>query len=153
MTRVIPKASSEKYFAAGFLFHPESRKVLLQFRGSKTPHSPNTWCFLGGWSEAEDGGNPSATWRREMHEEIGVTIDPQDAVPLCDYLPASSPFHRYIFYCEWPSLTEDFPLPEDEEDLEAVRWFALEDALALPTLLTNGTRRDLLHFQERLGAA
>jgi 8-oxo-dGTP pyrophosphatase MutT (NUDIX family) len=143
----------EKFFAGGFLFHPESCNVLLQFRGSKTPHNPNTWCFLGGWSETEDRGSPSATWRREMHAEIGVTINPKNVVPLCDYLPASGAFHRYIFYCEWPSLTEDFPIPEDEEDLEAVRWFTLEDALSPSAGLTNGTRRDLLLFQERIRSA
>src|SRR5215218_8234705 len=104
---------TEKYFAGGFLFHLASRKVLLQFRGSKTPHSPNTWCFLGGWSEPADRGSPSVTWRREMREEIGVAIDPQAVVPLCDYLPPSSPFHRHIFYCEWPSADGDFPLPAD----------------------------------------
>jgi 8-oxo-dGTP pyrophosphatase MutT (NUDIX family) len=146
-------AMDEKFFAGGFLFHPESHKGLLQFRGSRTRHNPNTWCFLGGWREAEDDDSPSATWRREMYEEIGVAIDPNDAVALCDYVPASTQFHRYIFYCEWPFLTENFSIPEDEEDLEAVRWFTLEDALTPSMLLTGGTRRDLLLFQERIRAA
>lgn len=143
-------ATEEKYFVGGFLFHPESRKVLLQFRGSKTPHSPNTWCFLGGWSEAEDRGSPGATWRREMREEIGVDIAPTATVPLCDYVPASSPYRRHIFYCEWPDLADDFPLPADEDDLAAVGWFTPEEAFALRDPLTNGTRRDLLLFQKRL---
>src|SRR5688500_17260972 len=97
-------AGEDKYFTGGFLFHPQSHKVLLQFRGSKTPHSPNTWCFLGGWSEEADRGSPAATWRREMREEIGVAIAPGDTLPLCDYLPESSTHHRHVFYCEWPSL-------------------------------------------------
>ena len=142
---------SEKYFAGGFLYHRPSRKVLLQFRGSKTPHSPNTWCFLGGWSEDDDRGDPRTTWCREMREELGVSIDPQDATPLADYVPASSPYHRHIFYREWSTLEEDFSFPQDEEDLAAVRWFTLEEALALPNLLTDGTRRDLTLFRQRLG--
>ena len=139
-----------KYFAGGFLFHAESGRVLLQFRGTRTEHSPNTWCFLGGWSEEEDGGDAGATWRREMREEIGVAIAPGETVPLCDYAPESSPYRRHIFYCAWPSLADDFPLPEDEHDLERVAWFTVEEALALRTLLTDGTRRDLLVFQQRL---
>jgi 8-oxo-dGTP pyrophosphatase MutT (NUDIX family) len=143
---------TDKYFAGGFLFHPQSGKVLLQWRGTKTSSNPNTWCFLGGWSEEGDRGNPRVTWCREMHEEIGVVIDPKHIVLLCDYLPTSNPYHRYIFYREWPTVAEDFPLPEDEEDLAAVKWFTVEEALALPDLLTNGTRRDLTLFQERLRA-
>jgi 8-oxo-dGTP pyrophosphatase MutT (NUDIX family) len=144
---------TEEYFAGGFLFHPGSRKILLQFRGSGTSSNPDTWCFLGGCSEDGDGGRPSTTWCREMHEELGITIDPEDVVPLCDYLPASNPFHRHIFYGAWPDLAEDFSIPVDEEDLVAVRWFTVEDALALPDLLADGTRQDLLLFQGRLGPA
>ncbi len=141
---------SEKYFAGGFLFHPPSRSVLLQFRGSKTVHSPNTWCFLGGWSENEDGDDPAATWRREMREELGITIPPKDTVALTDYLPHSNPYHRYIFYSPWPSLSDDFHLAEDETDLAAVKWFTIDEALTFPILLTDGTRRDLLLFREHL---
>jgi 8-oxo-dGTP pyrophosphatase MutT (NUDIX family) len=143
---------TEKYFAGGFLFHASTRKVLLQWRGSKTSSNPNRWCFLGGWSEEEDRGDPAVTWCREMREEIGVAIDPRGVVPLCDYVPASSPYHRYIFYCDWPAVIEDFPLPQDEEDLAAVRWFTVEEALALPDLLTGGTALDLRLFQRRLEA-
>ena len=141
-----------KYFSGGFLFHPPSGKVLLQWRGTKTPHDPDTWCFLGGWSKRGDRGDAAATWCREMHEEIGVAIDPADAVPLRDYLPTSSRFRRYVFYREWPRLTEDFDLPEDEEDLAAVRWFTVDDALALSNLLGDGTREELALFRERLRA-
>ncbi|HEX2034090.1 MAG TPA: NUDIX hydrolase [Chloroflexota bacterium] len=143
----------EKYFAGGFLFHRQSGSVLLQWRGSRTSVRPNTWCFLGGWSEAEDGGRAEATWRREMGEELGIDLDSAHIVPLCDYTPASNPYHRYIFYCEWPSLAEDFSFPEDEEDLAAVRWFTVQKALALPHLLSDGTRHDLALFQERLRTA
>lgn len=139
------------YFAGGFLFHPASGKVLLRYRGTKTPHDPDTWCFLGGWSERGDRGKPAATWCREMREEIGVAIDPADAVPLRDDLPATSGFRRHVFYREWPSPAEDVPL-QDEEDLAAVRWFAVDDALALPNLLGDGTKEDLTLFRERLRA-
>ena len=138
-----------KYFAGGFLFHPPSGKLLLQWRGTTTPHDPDTWCFLGGWTKRSDR-SPAATWCREMREEIGVTLDPKDAVPLRDYLPASSTFHRHVLYCAWPTLTEEFSLPADEEDLGAVHWLTVDEALALPNLLADGTREDLELFRERL---
>jgi len=46
-------------------------------------------------------------------------------------------------------LAEDFHFPEDEEDLEAVKWLTVEEALDLPHL-TTGTRRDLLLFQRHV---
>jgi 8-oxo-dGTP pyrophosphatase MutT (NUDIX family) len=147
----VEKSDGDKYFAGGFLVHPASRKVLLQFRGSRTPHDPDTWCIFGGWREDEDGGDPVATWRREMREELGAVIDPTLVVPLCDYAPSGNPYHRYIFYCEWPAPAVDFVLAEDEEDLGGYGWFTVEAALALPNLQGDGTRRDLALFRERLG--
>ena len=79
-----------------------------------------------------------------MHEELGVVVDPARIVPLCDYVNRNGN-HRYTFYCQWPSLSEDFVLGEGA----AFRWFAVEDALALPNL-THGTRQDLTLFRDRL---
>jgi 8-oxo-dGTP pyrophosphatase MutT (NUDIX family) len=81
-----------------------------------------------------------------MREELGVVVDPAGVVPLCDYVNRLGN-HRYVFYCRWPSLAEDFVLGEGE----AFRWFAVDDALALPNL-TDGTRRDLALFRDRLAA-
>ncbi len=85
-----------------------------------------------------------------MREELGIAIAPEDTVALTDYLPPSNPYHRYIFYCPWPSLPDDFHLAEDETDLAAVKWFTVDEALSLPNLLTDGTKRDLLLFRDRL---
>jgi hypothetical protein len=52
-----------------------------------------------------------------------------------------------------PSLAEDFPFPEDEEDLATGKWLAVDEALAPPNLLIDGTRRDLILFREWIGAA
>lgn len=139
----------DKYFAGGWLFHAASRKVLLNFRGSVTPFNPDTWSVFGGWSEDEDDGDPTVTWCREMREELGVLINPSQVVPLCDYQPTSNPFHRYIFYCEWPTTAEAFALAEDEPDLAGYAWFTLEEALALPNL-GKGARHDLTLFRDRV---
>ena len=66
-------------------------------------------------------------------------------------MPASSTYHRNVFYREWPTFAVVFFFPQNEEDLTAVRWLPLEEAHALPNLLTDGTRRDLTLFRQRLG--
>lgn len=75
---------TENYFAGGFLFHAATREILLCFRGTDTPFNPNMWGFFGGWREEEDGGDPVATWCREMREELGMMIDPARVVSLRD---------------------------------------------------------------------
>jgi 8-oxo-dGTP pyrophosphatase MutT (NUDIX family) len=132
------------YFAGGFLFHPASRGVLLHLRDAGAPTNPDTWAFFGGASEDVDGRDPVATWRRELREELGVDVEPTRVVPLCDYLNRHGN-HRYTFYCQWPSRSEDFVLGEGA----AFGWFALEDALTLPNL-SLGTRQDLTLFRDGL---
>jgi 8-oxo-dGTP pyrophosphatase MutT (NUDIX family) len=132
------------YFAGGFLFHRASGRVLLHLRGASAQVNPSAWAFFGGSSEEEDGRDPIATWCREMREELGVEVDRRRVVPLCDYLNRLGN-HRYVYYCEWPSLAEDFVLGEGE----AFAWFGVEEALALPNL-THGTRLDLGLFRDRM---
>lgn len=100
------------------------------------------WAFFGGASEEVDREDPIATWCREMQEELGVTIDSDRIVPLCDYVNRNGN-HRYVFYCEWPTLDDTFVLGEGE----SYEWFTVDEALALPNL-TYGTRRDLEYFRE-----
>src|SRR5689334_18869345 len=61
--------------AVGFLYHRASGEVLLHLRDVDKPPGAGMWAFFGGRSEPEDGGDLVATWCREMHEEIGVTLD------------------------------------------------------------------------------
>ena len=133
---------AEPYFACGILLHRASGKVLLQLRTDDAPVNPGMWGFFGGGSEPEDGGDPVATWRRELGEELGIELRPEQIVPLWDYLNRNGN-HRYVFCCEWPDLSEDFVLGEGA----AFAWLGLDEALARPNL-TVGTRADLERFRE-----
>jgi 8-oxo-dGTP pyrophosphatase MutT (NUDIX family) len=135
------------YGATGFLFHVSTRKVLLHLRDPDAPIYPNSWSFFGGSSEVIDGGDPVRTWLRELREELGIVVRPDQAIPLSEGHFASGK-RRYAFYCLWPELAEDFVLGEGQ----AFAWFDLSDAMQLPAL-TPVARQDLRLFQSKLRPA
>ncbi len=130
--------------AVGFLYHAASGKVLLHLRAADTPTNPGKWAFFGGRSEPEDGGDLLATWLREMREELGVTLDPTRVVSL-RHGAYDNGTRWHDFYCEWPSLDQDFVLTEGQR----YAWFTLDEALSLPDLADYG-REDLRLFRELL---
>lgn len=134
----------QKHVAVGLLYHVASGKVLLHLRSADAPPSAGKWAFFGGHGEPEDGGDLLATWCREMREELGVTLDPARVVSLRQGRYDDGTRWR-DFYCEWPSLDEDFVLTEGE----CYAWFTLDDALNLPNLAAYA-REDLSLFRERL---
>ena len=131
----------EPYFAMGFLYHPPTGWVLLHLRGTDAPSNPGRWHLFGGRSEAEDGGVPLATWRREMREELGVDPPPEQIVPLREYVLGR---RRYTFCCPWPRR-EPFAVYEGE----AAAWYSLDEALALPNLVDRA-RADLERYAQVL---
>lgn len=130
--------------AVGFLYHRASARVLLHLRATDAPTSPGAWAFLGGHCEPQDGGDPVATWCREVQEEAGITLDPAQVVLLCDGTDERG-VRYWDFFAEWPSTDTTLVLGEGQ----ALEWFTLEDALALPNLAPYA-RIDLLRFRARL---
>ncbi len=130
--------------AVGFLYHPASAKVLLHLRGVDQPPNPGKWAFFGGRSEPEDGNDLLVTWCREMHEEIGVTLEPALVVSLrSGAYDTGLQWHDY--YYVWPSLDDEFTLTEGQR----YAWFSLDEALSLPDL-ADYAREDLQLFRDRL---
>lgn len=133
--------------AVGFLYHQDSGKVLLHLRGVDQPPSAGMWAFFGGRAEPEDGGDPLATWRREMRAELGVEIDPaRVALQRHGTTDAGSRWHDY--YCEWPSLDQDFVLTEGQRHA----WFTLDEAFSLLNL-AGYARDDVIIFRNTPGQA
>jgi 8-oxo-dGTP pyrophosphatase MutT (NUDIX family) len=131
--------------AVGFLYHPPSRKVLLQLRDIDKPPNAGKWAFFGGRAELEDGGDLLATWCREMREELGVALDPARAVSL-RHGTNDDGRRWHDFYCEWPSLNEDFVLTEGQR----YAWFTLDEAIAHPDV-AEYAREDLQLFRRIVG--
>ena len=121
----------ERYAAVGFLYHVASGKVLLHRRDGNTTFYPWTWASFGGSNEPEDGGDPAVTWRREMREELGVELRPDQIQAIHAYVNPEVGRWRHIFYAEWPSLDDQFALTEGA----GYSWFPLDDAIALPDLM------------------
>lgn len=130
--------------AVGFLYHAASGKVLLHLRGVDAPPNPGKWAFFGGRCEPEDGDDLLVTWRRELHEELGVTLDPARVVSLRHGVYTNGT-RWHDFFCEWPSLDVDFTLTEGQR----YAWFTLDEALSLPDL-ADYAQEDLRLFRERL---
>jgi 8-oxo-dGTP pyrophosphatase MutT (NUDIX family) len=130
--------------AVGFLYHAASGKVLLHLRGVDAPPEPGKWAFFGGHSEPEDDGDLLATLCRELREELGVSLDPARVVSL-RHGTYDDGRRWHDFYCEWPSLDEDFILTEGQR----YAWFTLDEALSIPDL-ADYAREDLCLFRERL---
>jgi 8-oxo-dGTP diphosphatase len=133
--------------AVGFLYHAESCKVLLHLRDVDKPPEAGRWAFFGGRAEPEDGDDLLATWCREMHEELGVTLDPGRTVSL-RYGTYDGGTRWHEFYAPWPSLDDSFVLTEGQR----YAWFTLDEARALSeSELAAYARESLMLFQERLG--
>lgn len=137
-----------RYTAGGFLYHATTGSVLLHHRDANAPRYPNLWAGFGGISEPADRGDPVATWRREMREELGVELAPEQVRPIQDQLNPRTGRHRYAFYAEWPTRDESFALTEGDD----YGWFPLEDALALPDIVDRA-RDDLLVLRDLLAAS
>jgi len=119
-----------RYGSGGVLYHAATRQVLLQHRTDDAPSYPGQWGLFGGGEEPEDGGDPVATLRRELREELGIVLDPVLIHPL-GQKPGhyGAPHHHYVY--PWPAPTHDFVLGEGQ----GFAWFAIEDALGLALLI------------------
>src|SRR5687768_3861428 len=126
--------------AVGFLYHAGSGKVLLHLRDVDKPPNAGKWAFFGGRAEPEDVGDLLATWCREVREELGVTIDRERVVSL-RHGTYDNGQRWHDFYCEWPTLDDDFVLTEGQR----CAWFTLDEALGLPDL-ADYARDDLMLF-------
>ena len=131
--------------AVGFLYHPPSRKVLLQLRDADKPPNAGKWAFFGGRAEPEDGGDLLATWCREMREELGVSLDPARVVSL-RHGTYGDGRRWHDFYCEWPLPVEDFLLSEGQR----YAWFTLDEAIDHPDL-AEYAREDFQLFRGIVG--
>jgi 8-oxo-dGTP pyrophosphatase MutT (NUDIX family) len=132
-----------RYAAVGFLYHAASQQVLLHHRDGNTTRYPNSWAGFGGTDEPADGGDPAVTWRREMHEELGITLALDQIRLIRSYLNADVGRMRHMFFAVWPSLDTDFVLTEGD----GYGWFPLDDAISLPDLMAFA-RDDLIVLRD-----
>lgn len=139
----MPSPERKPFYAGGFLYDAESRRVLLHLRDGKAPINPNKWSFFGGGSEGDETAEECLA--RELQEELGIKVDAADCKPLRDYLNERLQTWRYVFYVERFVPESEITLGEGAD----FRWVALEEVEELD--LTTGTREDLRFFRANLG--
>ena len=136
------REKKESFFAGGFFYNVKTQSVLLHLRDDKTPIHPNQWAFFGGMSE--DNETPKECFMREIKEEIGIDVETDRIVPLCNYFIKDRGTWRYVFYVQSELPTSTMKLGEGAD----FRWIPLKDVFAYD--LTEKTRQDLETFLRQL---
>ncbi|SRR5258708_2971171 len=133
----------EKFWAGGFLFDRKKRAVFLHKRDGNTRVNPNKWAFFGGLNEGSE--TFVECFVRELHEEIGLAIQPADAIPLREYLNTDLDTYRVVFYVESDIATDKLKLGEGA----GFAWVPL--AKISEYALTDKTRDDITYFVSGVG--
>jgi 8-oxo-dGTP pyrophosphatase MutT (NUDIX family) len=115
--------------------------VLLHHRDGNTTANPHKWAFFGG--QGEQNESYIDCFVREMAEEIGLRLQPAQAVHLREYINTSINQYRVVFYVEIYVPIEQLVLGEGA----GFGWFTLDAALRLD--LAQRTREDLDYFIAR----
>lgn len=131
-----------KFWSGGFLYDPETKRVLLQKRDSKAPVNPNKWGFFGGTNENAE--SPQECLIREWQEELGIKIDAKDLIPLRDYLNDDYDTWRYVFFVKSNLKKSEMILGEGAD----FDWVLLDEAIDYDA--SNKTTKDLQVFLEML---
>lgn len=115
---------SKNFFAGGYLYNPDTREILLHLRDGNTPFYPNTWSIFGGGSEGDE--TPEECCVREWREELGITVSPEDLIPITDYFNELRQAWRYAFYMESRLKKSEMTLGEGAD----FDWVPLDKVLA-----------------------
>lgn len=132
----------KKFWAGGFLYDSETKRVLLQKRDSKAPINPNKWGFFGGTNEGVE--TPEECLIREWQEELEVKINAKDLIPLRDYLNDDYDAWRYVFFIKSNLKKSQMKLGEGSD----FDWVLLNEAIGYDA--SNKTTKDLQFFLEML---
>ena len=130
----------DRFYAGGFLYNPKTRSVLLHLRDGNTKFNPNKWAFFGGLQEGDE--KPTETFIREVQEELGISLQKDEVIPLRDYLNTVLQTYRYVFYAESDLEISQMTLGEgagfDWVPIDRIREYDL----------TELTEKDLVYFIE-----
>jgi 8-oxo-dGTP pyrophosphatase MutT (NUDIX family) len=132
------KSKKDKFYAGGFLYNPKLNAVLLHKRDAKAKVNPNSWAFFGGLNEDQE--TPKQTFKRELQEELNITIPENKIKPLCDYFNNELQTYRYVFFVESDLPKEQMNLSEGED----FDWIPLDKVFEY--VLTEKSIKDLKLF-------
>lgn len=128
------------FWAGGFLYDRARASVFLHQRDGNTRMNPHKWAFFGG--QSEPGETYLDCFVREIGEEIGLRIQPAQAIYLREYMNRLVNQYRVVFYIESDIPAERLVLGEGA----GFGWFTFDAAHRLD--LAQKTREDLVYFVE-----
>lgn len=137
--RTPPQSFDTRFYGSGCYCECQGKLLFLKRHPEK--RDGGTWCIPGGGGE--NGETPAQTVIRELFEEIGIHVEPNEIEPLSTFY-IRLPELEYIFhtfrmsFAQRPSIT--LALDEHTE----ARWVSVEEAMQLP--LIRGGRESLTHY-------
>ncbi|MGE8345325.1 MAG: NUDIX domain-containing protein [Pseudomonas helleri] len=99
--------------AAALLIEPNGQTLLVRKRG--------TQAFMQPGGKIDAGEKPAEALARELHEELGLIIEPSDAVYLGNFSAPAVNEPGYTVEAELFQVTIDEPVSPAAE-IEEVRW-------------------------------
>jgi len=128
----------------GALIFNDKQEMLLTLRGQKAKNERGTWEIPGG--AVEFGETLQEGLKREIWEELGIEIQPQEMLQVCDHLLPDEGQHWVspTFICK---ITSGVPKILEPEKCAQIGWFSLEEAKKLP--LSKVTQSDLHVLEDR----
>ncbi len=132
----------QKFWAGGFLYDREKRAVFLHKRDGNTRVNPNKWAFFGGLNENSE--TFVECFVRELHEEIGLMIEPSKAIYLREYLNVDLDTYRVVFYVESDIAEDKLRLGEGA----SFGWIPIAKISEYD--LTDKTRDDIAYFVSKV---
>lgn len=134
----LAKCINKLHRAWWFITRPKTRGVKVLVFNSKNEvlmvrltYYPDTWTFPGGG--VNDGEDTETAAKREVREEVGITLDRIDLVTTLDFN------HEYkkdtVFV--YQTTIENAEIEIDEKEVAEADWFSLN---SLPQMGDNGKR-------------
>jgi mutator protein MutT len=128
----------------GALIFNDKKEMLLALRGEKAKNERGTWEIPGG--AVEFGETLQEGLKREIMEELGIEIQPQEILHVCDHLLPEEGQHWVspTYIC---TIISGEPKIKEPEKCAQIGWFSLEEARKLP--LSKVTEADLRVLEQR----
>ena len=121
--------------------------LLLTLRASGLRAHSNQWALPGG--RCDEGETPVAAALRELHEEIGLRLGPQDVLGILDDYPTRS---GYLITPVVAWAANSSPLLRNPDEVASVHRIALTDILRLDAFDFNAvteSERLLIRFRHQ----
>lgn len=124
LSKPVPLLRQDQVVRAGVavcIVNDNNEFLMIQRAGS---HSAGTWSFPGGWMDF--GESPVETAKREVLEEVGITLDAHDHIVRIETV-VSTVFeeagkHSLALFYKADLPPGEFPIIKEPEKISDLRW-------------------------------